>query len=141
MKNIIEIIQKHSLVVRCLPYEVVLYRDYQEGDGLKKYVDSKGNTIEAKREVIIQNFDLEHFQITKPQKWDTDSPEMRYARWRKNFPNGRKLLKETRIVEKGGWWIVKGAKHTDSSITFSLKNDFCAPTLSEAIDLYLKSIE
>lgn len=64
MENIIDIIQKHSLTVRCLPHEVITCWNYKEGDENKKYVDSNGKPIEVKREVIIQNFDLEYFQKT-----------------------------------------------------------------------------
>ena len=141
MKNIIEIIKKHSLTVRCLPYETVNCWSYKEGDENRKYVDSNGKTIEAKREVIIQDFDLTHFQKTKPTKYNTDTPEKRFENWKKNFPNGRKLLKETKIVKNGGWWYVKETKNTDSTVRFSREYDkFFAPTLEEAIQLYLDSI-
>jgi hypothetical protein len=50
-------------------------------------------------------------------------------------------LKETKISEKGGWWYVKETKNTDSTVRFSREFDkFFAPTLEEAIDLYLESI-
>lgn len=141
MENIAAIIQKHSLTVRCLPYETVNYWSYKDGDENKVYVDAKGNRIEAKREVIIQDFDLAHFQKTPPQKWCTDNPEKRFSNWRKNNPNGKKLLKETKTVKNGGWWYVKETKNTDSTIRFSREYDkFFAPTLEEAIRLYLNSI-
>jgi hypothetical protein len=141
MENIIDIIHKHSLTVRCLPYETVTCWTYTEGDENRKYIDSNGNPIEAKREVIIQNFDLEYFQKTIPPKWNTDTPEKRYENWKKNFPNGRKLLKETKTVKNGGWWYVKETKNTDSKIIFNSEYDkFFAPTLEEAIKLYLDSI-
>ena len=135
MQDIIEIIQKHSLTVRCLPYETISYWSYKDEDGNKKYVYSSG------MEVIVQDFDLEHFQKTKPPKYDTDSPEMRFKNWKKNFPNGRKLLKETKTIQNGGWWYVKETKNTDSTVRFSREHDtFFAPTLEKAIDLYLNSI-
>lgn len=141
MENIIDIIQKHSLTVRCLPYEVISYWSYKEGDENKKCVDSNMKPIESKKEVVIQEFDLEYFQKTKPTKWNTDSPEKRFETWKKNFPNGRKLLKETKSVKNGGWWYVKETKNTDSTVRFSREHDeFFAHTLEEAIKLYLDSI-
>lgn len=139
--DIIEIIQKHSLTVRCLPNEVVSYWTYREGDENKKYVDSNGNPIKSVKSVVIQDYDLKHFENTKPTKYDTDTPQQRYNTFKKNFPNGRKILKEVRQVENGGWWLVKQAKNTDSTIQFSFKHDFMAPTLQEAITLYLDSIK
>lgn len=139
--DIIDIIQKHSLTVRCLPHEVVSYWTYREGDENKKYVDSNGKPKEAKREVVIQEYDLEYFKKTKPIYKSADTPEKRYETWRKNFPNGRKLLKETRTVEHGGWWYVKETPNTDSTVRFSREYDkFFAPTLEEAIKLFLDSL-
>ena len=142
MKNLIEIIQKHSLTVRCLPHETVTYTTYKEGDENKHYVDNRGNKIEAKREVIIQDFNLEHYQKTPQPEYDKKrTPEERFEKWKKSFPHGRKLLKTTKITENGGWWYVKETKHTDSTIRFNRKYDkFFAPTLEQAINLYLDSI-
>lgn len=139
--DIIEIIQKHSLVVRCLPNEVVSYRSYHEGDENKKYIDSNGISIKSVKTVVIQDYDLAHFEKIKPSKYNTDTPQQCYNTFKKNFPNGRKILKEVRQVEKGGWWLVTQAKNTDSTIQFSFKNDFMAATLPEAINLYLESIK
>ena len=139
--DIIDIIQKNSLTVRCLPYEVVNYWSYTEGDENKKYlVDRNHKTIETKKEVVIQDYDLEYFQKTKASKWNTDDPQKRLDNWKKRFPNGKKLLKETRLVKNGGWWYVKETKNTDSIVRFSREYDkFFAPTLEEAIQLYLDS--
>jgi hypothetical protein len=140
-EDIIAIIQKHSLTVRCLPHVVVSHWSYTEGDENKNYVDANGKPNTSKRTVVIQDFDLEHFQKTKPSKYNTDSPEKRFEQWKKNFPNGRKLLREERVVEHGGWWYVKETKSTGSTVMFDRKHDkFFAPTLPEAIQLYLDSI-
>ena len=89
---------------------------------------------------MIQDFDLGHFQKTKPAKWNTDSPEKRFENWKRNFPNGKKLLKETKTVKNGGWWYVKETQNTDSTVQFIRQYDkFFAPTLEEAIKLYLDS--
>lgn len=113
------------------------------GDENRKYVNAKGETIEAKREVVEQIFDLKHFQNTKPPKWETGTPEERLARYLKNNPTGkRKLLKETRQVKHGGWWYVHQATHTGATIQFGNKydpNEFFAPTLEEALQLFLDS--
>lgn len=110
MQSIIDIIEKHSLTVRCLPHVVVNHwSPYKEGDENVKRVDSNGNTINSKYSVVTRE-------------------------------DGKKLLREERIVDKGGWWYVKETKNTDSTVTFNRKNDkFFAPTLAKAIKLYLDS--
>ena len=77
--EILQIIADNCLCVRRLPFEVVSYWSYLEGDENKKYVDTNGNPIESVREVVVQNFDLDHFKNTKPAKWDKMTPEERYA--------------------------------------------------------------
>lgn len=112
MENIIDIIQKHSLTVRCLPHKVISHYTYREGDENMKYVDSEGNPSTKKRTVVYS------------ESWK------------------RKMIREERDVENGGWWYVKETKNTDSTVTFSRKYDkFFAPTLPEAIQLYLDSID
>lgn len=138
--DIIDIIQKHSLTVRCLPHIVVSHWTYREGDENKKYIDSNGEPSKARRSVVIQDYDLKHFQNTKPTKWNTDSPEKRYENWKRNYPNGRKVLREEKDVNNGGWWYVKETPNTDSTVIFNREHDkFFAPTLEEAIKLYLES--
>ena len=137
---IIDTIQKYSLTVRCLPHIVVSHWSYQEGDENKKYVDSNGNPRTEKRTVVTQNHDLEYFKNTPPPSWSKATPEQRYETFKKNFPNGRKLLREERIVKDGGWFYVKETPHTGSRIEFSRKHDeFFAPTLEGAIKLFLES--
>lgn len=51
MKNIIEIIQKHSLTVRCLPHVVVSHWTYREGEKVESYTD--GNGLLRKRSVVF----------------------------------------------------------------------------------------
>jgi hypothetical protein len=58
-----------------------------------------------------------------------------------NFPNGRVFFSKTKTVAKGGWWFVKTTPHTGSRIEFDSKIDFFAPTLEEAIKLFLDSLE
>jgi hypothetical protein len=139
-KEILQIITDNFLVVRRLPFEVISYWSYTEGDENKKYVDSNGNPSKSVKSVVVQEFDLEHFQKTPASKYDSRTPGERYDAWKKNFPNGRKLLKEVRQVEKGGWWYVKEVNDTSSTVRFSREYDnFFAPTLEEAIQLYLNS--
>ena len=138
--EIINAISDNFLCIRRLPFEVVTCWTYREGDENRKYVDSNGNPSTSKREIIIQDFDLKYFQKTKSARWNMDSPEKRFENWKKNFPNGRKLSKEIRTVKKGGWWYVKEVKNTDSTIRFNREYDeFFAPTLNEAVELYLNS--
>ena len=100
--DVIEIIQKHSLTVRCLPYEVVSHWRYREGETIKD-----GRTL-----------------VELP-KWGVG-----------------KFVKEVRVVEKGGWWYVKETKNTGSNVTFNRKYDkFFAPTLEQALQMYLDSLE
>jgi len=139
-QEILQIIADNFLCVRRLPFKVVSYWTYREGDETKIYVDEKGNPSKAIRSVVIQDFDLEHFQKTPPSKWEKRSPEERCAAYKKTYPNGRKLLREERSVDKGGWWYVKVVNNTDSTVRFSREYDtFFAPTLEEAIQLFLKS--
>jgi hypothetical protein len=134
-EDIINIIQKHSLTVRCLPYKVISYTTYREGD--EKWV----NKSEKNLEIITQFFDLDYFKNKPPQKYDRRTPEQRHQAFVKVFPNGRKLIKEIRIIDKGGWWYVKETKDTSSNVIFNRKYDkFLAPTLEEAIQFYLDSL-
>lgn len=138
--EILQVISDNFLCVRRLPFETITYWSYKDGDENKKYINSDGKPITAKREVVIQYFDLEHFQRTKPSKFCTDSPEIRFSNWRKHNPNGRKLLKETKTIEKGGWWYVKPVNNTSSMVRFNREYDeFFAPTLEEAVQLFLNS--
>lgn len=137
--DIIEIIHKHSLTVRCLPYETITCYSFREGD--EKFVERVQSKENVKREIFTENLDLEYFKNTKQPFGGTDSPERRLENWRKGFPNGRKLIKETKTVKNGGWWYVKETQNTDSTIRFSREYDkFFAPTLKEAIQLYLDSL-
>lgn len=139
-EEIINAITENFLCVRRLPFEVVSYWSYHEGDEQRKYFDANGNLIESKKEVIVQHLDLEHFQNTPTSKFCTDSQEKRFKKWKEMFPFGKKLLKETRPVKNGGWWYVKPVNNTASTINFSREYDkFFAPTLEEAIQLYLNS--
>jgi len=108
-QEILKIITDNFLCIRRLPFEVVSYWTYKEGDELKKWVDSKGNPSKSQKSLVIRE-------------------------------DGKKLLKEVRIIEQGGWWYVKPINNTDSTIRFSREYDkFFAPTLEEAIKLYLNS--
>lgn len=111
--EIINTIANNFLCVRRLPFEVISHFSYREGDEerVKKPIYLEGGKIlDAKRSVIFS------------KSWN------------------RKMVREERVVEKGGWWYVKEEKHTGSTITFNRKYDkFFAPTLKQAIELYLKS--
>lgn len=108
-EEIIQIIADHSLTIRCLPHVVITHCTYREGDEKRVWVDSNGKESQVIRTVVVNE-------------------------------RGIRLLREERIVDKGGWWYVKETKCTDSTIIFNRKHDkFFAPTLSEAIQLYLDS--
>lgn len=54
--------------------------------------------------------------------------------------NNRKFIRNERKVENGGWWYVKETQNTSSTVGFNRKYDkFFAPTLKEAIKLFLDS--
>jgi len=139
--DIVAIIQEHSLTVRCLPLKVIKHWSYQDGDEHKKYVDANGKPTRLNRSVVVEDFDLEHFQNTPPQEWDKDkTPEQRMEKYNKMFPKSRKYMREEKDVEHGGWWYVKETPNTDSTVRFDRKYDkFFAPTLAEAIQLYLNT--
>lgn len=108
-EELIEIIASNFLCARRLPFEVISYWSYREGDENKKWVDSNGNPSKSKKSLFIRE-------------------------------DGKKLLKEERHVEQGGWWYVKVVKDTSSTVRFSREYDkFFAPTLEEAVQLYLNS--
>ena len=116
-EQIIQIIAEHSLTVRCLPHVVVSVFNYREGDEErvnKPSYDAKGN-IRNVRKSIITGYGT--------------------------YPKDRKFFREERDVKKGGWWYVKETPHTGSNVQFSRKYDkFFAPTLEEAIQLFLNSL-
>lgn len=108
-QEIINTISEYSLTVRCLPYKVVNLWTYREGDENKKYVDSNGNPSKSTKTLYIRE-------------------------------DGKKLLKEERTVERGGWWYVKETPNTNSTVRFNREYDkFFAPTLKEALQLFLNS--
>lgn len=119
-EEILQIIADNFLCIRRLPFEVITINNYREGDenkmggfnGRQIYLED-GKTLNATREII-----------TGFGGYDKD----------------RKFIKTTKIVEKGGWYYVKSAEHTGSTIMFNRKYDtFFGPTLKDAIKLYLES--
>jgi hypothetical protein len=71
---------------------------------------------------------------------DSNGNPIKHKRTVVTREDGKKLVREERIVEKGGWWFVKEIKHTDATIRFDKNHDkFFAPTIGEAIESYLKS--
>jgi hypothetical protein len=98
--DIIDVIQKNSLTVRCLPHVVISHWSCREGQKLK-----------------------DNQQIVRVPKW-----------------GNREFIRDERVVENGGWWYVKETPNTDSTVHFNREYDkFFAPTLDEAIQLYLDS--
>lgn len=115
MENLIDIIAKYSLTVRCLPHKVVNYWNYREGDEervKKPSYNGNGKIRNVKKTVVFSE--------------DYD----------------RKMVKEERNIKNGGWWYVKHTPNTDSTVRFNRDYDkFFAPTLEEAIQLFLNSIK
>jgi hypothetical protein len=127
--DVIEIITKHSLTVRCLPYEVVSKWTYREGQKLKE-----------NQELVYWKPDIDYFKNLKIL--DLRTARNRMKDFYKRFPDGKPVVKETRLVKKGGWFYVKETKNTDSTVRFNRDFDkFFAPTLEEAIKLFLKEKE
>ena len=53
---------------------------------------------------------------------------------------GRTFVRTEKTVEHGGWWYVKETKNTGATVQFNRKYDkFFAPTLEEALQLYIDS--
>lgn len=114
-KFIIDTIQKYSLTVRCLPFETVnMFTAYDN---------------EVLREGCTEYFwkpDDEYFKNTK--SFGHSNWEARKTQFYTKFPNGRRFFKETKTVDKGGWWYVKETKNTNSTIKFDRQHDkFFAP--------------
>ena len=114
-QEVINVISEHFLCVRRLPFEVISLCSYREGDEErvgKPIYLEGGKTLNAKRSIVFN------------EKWN------------------RKMIKEERVVENGGWWYVKPATHTDSTVRFNREDDkFFASTLEEAVQLYLNSLK
>jgi len=52
------------------------------------------------------------------------------------------MFTQTKKVDKGGWWYVKQVQNTSSTVRFDRKYDkFFAPTLEEAIQMFLDSLK
>lgn len=128
-KNIQDIIAENSLCVRCLPHKVT-----------SKYHFNENTKLKENQEIEIWKPDITYFEtVTKNINGD---PQKRMKAFYERFPNGRKFVVETKEVKNGGWWYVKEAQDTMSTVRFNRKYDkFFAPTLEEAIELYLKSKE
>ena len=141
--EILKVIEENFLVVRRLPFETETLFNYREGDEeryKKPAFYSNGKPVDYKNvEIFVENLDIEWFKKTPPQEWDKNStPEKRYERYKHTYPNGRKFVRITKTVDKGGWWYVKQVKNTDSTVRFSREYDkFFAPTLEEAVQLFL----
>lgn len=110
MQNLTELIQEHSLVVRCLPKVVISYWSYRKGDEDRlnetRYYGSGEPITNVAREIVTRN--------------------------------GRKFIKETKIVNTTDLWYVKEVKDTTSRVNFGY-GAFRAPTLEQAINLFLQS--
>lgn len=134
--DVIKIIADNSLTVRCLPDVVVSRWSYREGDE-ERVKDNPNKHIET---LVL---DLEYFKNTPPPEYHKNrTPEWRLQQSLKAFPKGyRKSVVETKKVKNAGWWLVKETKNTSSSVSFSRAKDFFAPTLEEALSLYLKHKE
>ena len=119
-EEIIQVIADNFLCVRRLPFKVVSYWSYTKGDeerlegfnGKPIYLE-EGKTLNATREIVTG------YWAHRPDK---------------------KFIKEVKVIEKGGWWYVKIAKNTSSTVMFNRKHDkFFGETLEEAIKLFLES--
>lgn len=136
--EIIEIISKYSLSVRCLPKEVVTYLTYHEGDENKEFSDPFGSLEVVIKDVIPEDCNLSYFRKNIPN-FNRLTHKQKFDEWKKFNPSPQKVLKETHKLEKGGYWFVKEVPNTYSTVRFERNNDFFAPTLIEAIMLFLES--
>lgn len=119
-QEILQIIADNFLCVRRLPFEVVNFWTYKEGDE-NKLGGFDGRPVYTENSQI---FNIKREVVTCLGNW----------------PKDKKWIKETRKVEKGGWWYVKEVQNTGSTIRFRRDYDvFFAPTLEEAVQLYLNS--
>lgn len=119
-EEILRIITDNFLCVRRLPFKVVSVYAYREGDE-NKLGGLNGKPMYGADGKEIKNIKREI--VTGYGNWDKD----------------KKFIKDTKTVEKGGWFLVQPVNSTSSTVRFDLKHDFVAPTLEEAILLYLDS--
>ena len=112
-EKLLEIIADNFLCVRRLPFETTSLWSYREGDEErvgKPIYLEGGKILNAKRTVFFHE------------------------------GCGRKMVREVKVVEKGGWWYVKQVADTGSTVRFSREYDkFFAPTLLQAVRLFLES--
>lgn len=120
-----EIIQKYSLTVRCLPYEV------RETITIPYKTIPKGWT-----EYAFKPDDI-YFKTLYGDAWE---------HYKKKFYNlyseGKPGIERFRKVKLGGWWLVKQTLHDSSAVIFSFNDTrtFKAPTLIGALTMFLNTL-
>lgn len=134
-EQIIQIIQDHALTVRCLPHVVVERWSHND-----RWTLQEGDELEYWKPTMDYFMKVTTYGKQGSQERKNEASK-RLKKFYETFPDGRAIVKRTRQVEHAGWWYVKQTKNTDSTVRFSRKYDkFLAPTLEEAIKLYLISI-
>lgn len=125
-EEIIQSIADNSLTVRCLPHIVTSKSSVRDVNKLQE-----GSVLEYWQP------DLEYFVTMNKYSNGQKLMDNFYSRWGEK---GRPFEVKKTKVEKGGWWYVKETQDTSSTVIFSRKYDeFFAPTLEEALQLYLSS--
>lgn len=116
--ELLELIEKHHLAVRCLPLTVVSkwrLRGDEDATLCAPIYDESGKLTNTTKSIVVEK--------------------------------GSRLLREEKPLKMGGWWIVKEANNSRAGVDFN-KCDwkpefgaFFAPTLEGAIRLYLDNIK
>lgn len=125
--NTLELIIIHGLSIRQIPYSVTSLWGLNKGD-------SKMNADNAEFIQISEiSIDLYNKRIEKGMY----TPDLF------RYENGflfRKVLREVRIPEDAGFWMVQKSVTTDTLMRWDKANCFLAPTLAEAVKKYIDHI-
>lgn len=112
--DILAIIDKYNLSIRKIPETVTELWTYYEGTPLKEGAEIITMTAED---------------------MGSSTPKI----FNKNFPNGRKFQKITKIPEHAGWYMCKTVNNTNSQVRWFIDKDNLAPSLEESIKKFLNS--
>ena len=108
-EELIEIIASNFLCVRRLPFEVISYWSYREGDENKKWVDCNGNPSKAIKSLFVRE----------------DGKKL--------------LKEERQVSSGGWWYVKVVKDTGSIVRFNREYDKFFAPTLEKAVQLYLNS--
>jgi len=109
-EDVLKTISDNFLCVRRLPFEVISYWSYTEGDENKKWVDSNGNPSKAKKSLFIRKDGRKFLKEERP------------------------------IEKGGWWYVKQVENTGSTVRFSREYDKFFAPTLIEAVELFIKQL-